>query len=79
VAVQKRVGITPAWSFHKLRHAFGTHLVQLGANIEAVREMMGHADLAMTSRYLHATSGDKRQAIGLLEGNWKETPPGACC
>jgi site-specific recombinase XerD len=47
--------------------------VQLGANIEAVREMMGHADLAMTSRYVHATSGDKVYAIGLLAGNWGET------
>jgi integrase len=73
IALQKRVGISPQWSFHKLRHAFGTHLVQLGANIEAVREMMGHADLAMTSRYLHVTSGDKRTAIGLLEGNYGET------
>jgi integrase len=73
IALQNRLGISPTWSFHKLRHAFGTHLVQLGANIEAVREMMGHADLAMTSRYLHATSGDKVRAIGLLAGNYGET------
>jgi integrase len=73
IALQTRLGISPTWSFHKLRHAFGTHLVQLGANIEAVREMMGHADLAMTSRYLHATSGDKVRAIGLLAGYWGET------
>ena len=73
VALQRRLGISPTWSFHRLRHAFGTHLVQLGASIEAVREMMGHADLASTSRYLHATSGDKGRAIGLLEGNYGET------
>jgi integrase len=73
VALQRRLGITPTHSFHRLRHAFGTHLVGLGANIEAVSEMMGHADLAMTSRYLHATSGDKVHAIGLLAGNWGET------
>jgi integrase len=73
IALQKRLGITPTWSFHRLRHAFGTHLVQLGANIEAVREMMGHADLATTSRYLHATSGEKERAIGLLAGNWGAT------
>ncbi len=73
VTLQKRLGISPTWSFHRLRHAFGTHLVQLGANIEAVREMMGHADLATTSRYLHTTSSDKVHAIGLLVGNWRET------
>jgi integrase len=64
VALQRRLGISPTWSFHKLRHAFGTHLVQLGANIEAVREMMGHATVAQTSTYLHATTGDKEHAMG---------------
>jgi integrase len=73
IALQEGLGISPTWSFHRLRHAFGTHLVKLGANIEAVREMMGHADLASTSIYLHATSGDKVRAIGLLAGNWGET------
>jgi len=48
-------------------------LVQLGANIEAVREMMGHATVAQTSTYLHATSDDKVRAIGLLSGNYGET------
>jgi integrase/recombinase XerC len=73
IALQKRLGISPTWSFHSLRHAFGTHLLQLGANVEAVREMMGHADLAMTTRYVHATSGDKVQAIQRLVGNWRAT------
>jgi integrase len=73
IALQMRLGISPTWSFHSLRHAFGTHLVQLGANIEAVREMMGHTDLAMTTRYVHATGGDKRQAIERLSGNWRAT------
>jgi hypothetical protein len=45
----------------------------LDANIEAVREMMGHADLATTSPSLHATSGDKVHAIGVLAGNRRET------
>jgi site-specific recombinase XerD len=56
-----------------LRHGLGTHATRRGASIEAIREMMGHADLASTARYLHATGGDKRKAIELLEGNWGET------
>jgi hypothetical protein len=35
--------------------------------------LIEHADLSTTSRYLHATSGDKGRAIGLLEGNYGET------
>ena len=74
IALQKRLGIAPTWSFHSLRHGFGTHAARQGASIEAIREMMGHADLASTARYLHASGSDKRRAIALLEGNWGETP-----
>jgi integrase len=49
VALQKRLGVSPTWSFHSLRHAFGTHAVRAGANIEAVRELMGHDDLETTA------------------------------
>ncbi len=73
VALQRKLGIAPQWSFHALRHAFGTHAVERGANIEAVRELMGHADLASTSRYVHATARDKRSVVALLEGNQRET------
>jgi integrase len=72
-ALQTRLAISPTWSFHSLRHAFGTHLVGMGANVEAVREMMGHADLAMTTRYVHATERDKVRAIEQLAGNWGAT------
>jgi len=73
IALQHKLGIAPTWSFHSLRHGFGTHAARQGASIEAIREMMGHADLASTARYLHATGSDKRKAIEPLEGNWGET------
>ena len=55
-------------SFHSLRHDFGTHAARRGAAIEAIREMMGHADLSSTARYLRASGNDKRRAIALLTG-----------
>ncbi|HET7541958.1 MAG TPA: tyrosine-type recombinase/integrase, partial [Polyangiaceae bacterium] len=76
IALQEKLGIVPTWSFHSLRHGFGTHAARQGASIEAIREMMGHADLTSTARYLHATGSDKRRAIELLAGNWGETPDG---
>jgi site-specific recombinase XerD len=72
IALQKRLGIAPTWSFHALRHAFGTHAIDGGAHIEAVRELMGHADLSATSRYVHATARDKRAVVALL-GKERET------
>jgi integrase len=67
IALQRRLGIEPTSSFHSLRHAFGSQALQGGANVEAVRELMGHLDLRTTARYLHALQVDKAHAVNLLD------------
>jgi len=50
-------------NWHSLRHTFGTQLGQTGVDPATIKELMGHADLKTTQRYLHSDIDRKREAI----------------
>jgi integrase len=60
-AARDSIGMRPL-RWHDLRHTFGSLLVAGGVDLVSVKEAMGHAELATTSRYLHARPASERAA-----------------
>lgn len=66
-AARSRARLEGVW-LHDLRRTYGTWLLQNGASLAAIRDLLGHSDITMTSRYLGASSSDLKAAVRMLPG-----------
>lgn len=65
-------GITKTVSPHTLRHSFATHLLEGGANLRAIQEMLGHESLATTELYVHLDRSHLRKELLLHHPHFRQ-------
>ena len=65
-AAKRRAGITRRIRPYDLRHRCATDMLEAGADAQAVSQILGHKNIAMTMRYQHVSSSMKRKAVDSL-------------
>jgi len=73
ILARKQLNI-PAASIHSLRHSFATHLLEAGAHLHTIQQLLGHKQITTTMIYLHVTHQTTQDALRLMDQLCRELP-----
>jgi integrase len=63
----RAASLDPPFRLYDFRHTYGSRTAMAGVDLPTLKELMGHADISTTMRYVHPTPEHKREAVRKLE------------
>jgi len=73
IVARKQLNL-PAVSIHSLRHSFATHLLEAGAHLHTIQQLLGHKQITTTMIYLHLTHQSTQDALRLMDALCRGLP-----